>query len=83
MVLISILVLLIVTISVFLQNSEIIKLNTPDTGKGLPLMLALNQQPLVRGFDNTPDLSDLLWDTNTDNCQCRNKQSKNKRTVST
>lgn len=54
--------------SVAAQEMTGIKLNPPDTNRGLPVMKALLLRASARQFDTTdlnlPDLSDLLWAAN-------------------
>jgi nitroreductase len=50
------------------QESQSIILQSPDTGRGIPVMTALAQRASEREFDTTPldlrDLSDLVWAAN-------------------
>lgn len=58
---------MLVAAAVFGQEKTI-KLNPPDTTRGLPVMTALSLRASVRDFDTTrislQDLSDLLWAAN-------------------
>lgn len=64
----EILFFLIISSHLFAQNQNTIKLNPPDTTRGLPLMKALLHRASNREFDTTElklqDLSDLLWAAN-------------------
>jgi len=50
------------------KSQDIIKLNSPDKTRGLPVMKALSERASVREFDTTSlsiqDISDLLWAAN-------------------
>ncbi|HOO42807.1 MAG TPA: SagB/ThcOx family dehydrogenase [Bacteroidales bacterium] len=59
---------IVLTSSLFAQNSDFIVLNAPDTNRGLPVMKALSLRASVKDFDTTSinlqDMSDLLWAAN-------------------
>jgi SagB-type dehydrogenase family enzyme len=60
--------LVIMTGSLFAQDTETIVLNPPDKERGLPFMEAMSLRASVTEFDAIPlklqDLSDLLWAAN-------------------
>lgn len=59
---------LVITTFLTAQEMEVIKLNQPDTTRGLAVMKALSSRASVKEFDTTGiklnDLSDLLWAAN-------------------
>lgn len=56
---------LLICINAYSQKMERIKLNQPDTSRGIPVMKALSHRASASSFDtlelSNKDLSDLLW----------------------
>lgn len=56
---------LLISINVYSQKMERIKLNQPDTTRGIPMMKALSHRASASSFDTLElshkDISDLLW----------------------